>query len=184
MIKFPPPAMGGANQQEEAAMADADTDASDNTDADDTADNADGLGDGGKAAIAAERKARRDAEKQLKTIQAELQSLKDKDLSEADQLRKQIGELTKERDEHNARALRLEVAAAKGLTPAQAKRLVGTTVEELEADADEILEAFPAQKGATPPPSNKPKPDLRGGGDPTDEPIDVKALVDSIPPTY
>ncbi len=31
------------------------------------------------------------------------------------------------------------VALAKGLTPAQAKRLVGTTREELEADADELV---------------------------------------------
>lgn len=41
-----------------------------------------------------------------------------------------------------ARADRLEVAMEKGLTPAQAKRLVGETKEELEADADEILETF------------------------------------------
>lgn len=40
------------------------------------------------------------------------------------------------------RADRLEVAMEKGLTPAQAKRLQGETKEELEADADEILELF------------------------------------------
>lgn len=45
-----------------------------------------------------------------------------------------------------ARADKLEVAAEKGLTPAQAKRLQGDTKEELEADADEILEAFPVAK--------------------------------------
>lgn len=80
------------------------------------------------------------------------------------------------------KALRLEIAAAKGLTPAQAKRLVGTTKEELEADADEILDAFPA-KGTTPPPGRKPSPDMGGGTDPTNQPVDVKKLVDSIPPT-
>lgn len=36
-------------------------------------------------------------------------------------------------------AARLRVALEKGLTPAQAKRLVGTTEEELSADADELL---------------------------------------------
>lgn len=36
-------------------------------------------------------------------------------------------------------ALRSQVALAKGLTPTQAKRLVGSTLEELEADADELL---------------------------------------------
>jgi hypothetical protein len=40
------------------------------------------------------------------------------------------------------RALRLEVATEKGLTAAQAKRLVGSTREELEADADELLDTF------------------------------------------
>lgn len=43
--------------------------------------------------------------------------------------------------------LRLEVAAEKGLSPTQAKRLMGATREELEADADELLEAFRAEGG-------------------------------------
>lgn len=54
--------------------------------------------------------------------------------------------LASERDEHKGRAdkaelslARLEVALEKGLTASQAKRLVGTTREELEADADELL---------------------------------------------
>lgn len=44
------------------------------------------------------------------------------------------------------RALRAEVANAKGLTPSQAKRLVGSTREELEADAAELLTDIGAQK--------------------------------------
>lgn len=39
-------------------------------------------------------------------------------------------------------AMRSEVAVEKGLTPAQAKRLVGNTREELEADAADLLETF------------------------------------------
>lgn len=58
------------------------------------------------------------------------------------------------------RALRLEVAAEKGLTPAQAKRLVGDTREQLEADADEILTTFPT---AAPEKPKKPKPDPSQG---------------------
>lgn len=46
--------------------------------------------------------------------------------------------------EAEMRATRLEVAHAKGLTPGQAKRLVGNTREEIEADADEILAEFTA----------------------------------------
>ena len=49
-----------------------------------------------------------------------------------------------EKAEKELEAVRLEsvrssVALAKSLTPTQAKRLVGTTREELEADADELL---------------------------------------------
>ena len=44
------------------------------------------------------------------------------------------------------RALRAEIANAKGLTPTQAKRLVGETREELEADADELLADIGAAK--------------------------------------
>jgi hypothetical protein len=46
------------------------------------------------------------------------------------------------------RADRLEVAMEKGLTPAQAKRLQGENKEELEADADEILELFGKPKSS------------------------------------
>ncbi len=38
--------------------------------------------------------------------------------------------------------LKVTVAWEKGLTPAQAKRLVGETREELEADADDLLTTF------------------------------------------
>lgn len=77
-------------------------------------------------------------------------------------------------DERSAR-MRAEVAAAKGLTPAQAKRLAGTTREELEADADDLLENFKStDKGDEsardkPRPGTRPKTDVSGGGDPTVE---------------
>jgi hypothetical protein len=84
------------------------------------------------------------------------------------------------------KAMRLEVAAAKGLTPAQAKRLVGTTAEELEADADELLDTFkPAGDGeqsSKPQLPGKPQQQLRSGGDPTEEPTetDPAKLADAI----
>lgn len=92
----------------------------------------------------------------------------------------------KARDEAEAKALRLEVAAAKGLTPAQAKRLVGTTQEELEADADELLTTFGSQPPAPgTPPSPKPSPTAppRGGTDPTETPetLDPEKLAEFIP---
>lgn len=51
--------------------------------------------------------------------------------------------------EAEASALRLEIAAEKGLTPAQAKRLVGSTREELEADAADLLENFKSTETTT-----------------------------------
>lgn len=46
-----------------------------------------------------------------------------------------------------SKLLRLEVATEKGLTPKQAKRLQGETKEELEADADELLEDLGVRPG-------------------------------------
>lgn len=47
-------------------------------------------------------------------------------------------------------ANRNAVALAKGLTPTQAKRLVGITREELEADADELLKDLKADASNPP----------------------------------
>lgn len=82
--------------------------------------------------------------------------------------------------EAEARALRLEVATEKGLSAAQSKRLVGTTREELEADAEELLESFGGEK---PKPSDRPKERLRGGSDPSLEPeeTDPRKLAALIP---
>lgn len=98
----------------------------------------DELGDGGKKALDAERKARRNAEKELKELRSKVQEIEDKDKSENERLQSQVAELTKRAEAAEATVDRFEVAAAKGLTPAQARRLVGSTKEELEADADEM----------------------------------------------
>ncbi|MCX4470461.1 hypothetical protein OOK41_09095 [Micromonospora sp. NBC_01655] len=133
---------------------------------------ADQLGDAGKQAIDRmkaerneERKARRTLEAKLAEYEKAEQAKADADKTEAE--RRAAAEQRAEQAE--LRALRLEVAAEKGLTPAQAKRLVGATREELEADADEIREAFPTAPAA--PERRAPKPDpsqgARGGTKPT-----------------
>lgn len=48
-------------------------------------------------------------------------------------------------------ALRASVALEKGLTPSQAKRLVGASREDLEADADELLADLKASKPGSAP---------------------------------
>lgn len=168
------------------ATSDDDSDATDDTPAkdDDAADSAESLGDAGRQALSRERKARRDAERQLKAIQAQLKDLQDKDKSETEKLREENETLKADLVKATNRGDRLQVALDKGLTAAQAKRLAGDTLEELEADADEVLEAFPSRpEGATPPPSRKPAADLKGGSDPTQEPdvIDPAELAKAVP---
>lgn len=68
-------------------------------------------------------------------------------------LEDRVAEIERAASESEKRALRAEVANAKGLTPTQAKRLIGGTREELEADADDLLKDIGAQmqKGNTAP---------------------------------
>lgn len=99
-----------------------------------------------------EAKANAEAAKKLADIEAEK--------AKADQTAAEREAAAEQRaSQAEARALRLDVAFEKGLTPAQAKRLVGANREELEADADEILRDFPALK-----PDGRPKGDADLGG--------------------
>lgn len=148
----------------------------------------DDLGDAGKRALQAERDARKAAEKQAKDLADRLQAIEDKDKSEVERLTEQVTTLTNERDTAVNRADKLEVVMGKALDEDRAaristavKRLTGTTRDELEADADELMPLlFPADDKEPPP--SKPREHLRGGGDPTDTPeADVRAVVESIP---
>lgn len=131
------------------------------------------LGDAGKKALAEERRARREAEarlKELEPIAAKAKQLEDAKKSEAEKLTEKLTAAETRATAAEDRALRLEVATAKGLTQAQAKRLVGSTKAELEADADELLASFgggPDNGGAKKPAGNKkPVENLRPGGMP------------------
>lgn len=108
-----------------------------------------------------------------------LQEMEDANKTEAQKAADTTAAAVKRAEEAEQRALRFEVAGEKGLTPAQAKRLVGATKEELEADADELLESFkPPEK---PKPGAKPKEKLRGGTEPdTDPEEDPKKIADRI----
>lgn len=75
-------------------------------------------------------------------------------------LEERVAEIERTAKASEERALRAEVANAKGLTPSQAKRLIGATREELEADADELLKDISAQKkhnNVSPREGNNPK---------------------------
>lgn len=163
------PVLGGAPDPEPAL------DPTDQPPADPPADpkpaDADPLGDAGKKALAAEREARKAAEKKLAAYEKAEQAKADADKTEAEkraaaEQRAQDAEL---------RAMRIEVAHEKGLTPAQAKRLVGGTREELEADAEQLLKDFPVApaKPATP----KPDPSQGARGEPAARPTSLGAAI-------
>jgi hypothetical protein len=93
----------------------------------------------------------RKANKEAETLRLKLQEFEDRDKTEAEKVAERAKTAEDRATQAESRALRLEVAFEKGLTPAQAKRLVGATREELEADADELLETFkPAEQGKPP----------------------------------
>ena len=100
------------------------------------------LGDAGKKALDAERREKRAAEKRAAELEAKLKEFEDRDKSELERAVERAEAAEKRAAEFETRSLRLEVAAEQGLTPAQAKRLVGETREELEADAKELLTTF------------------------------------------
>jgi hypothetical protein len=150
------------------------------------------LGDAGKRALDNERKARRAAEKRLAELEAKVKETEDAEKSELQRLQDKVDELTKRAEAAEAKAHRYEVAAEKGLTPAQARRLVGATKEELEADADAMVEELGLKKPEEEKPADeeteeetpfgaRPKENLKGGAsNEEDEQPDPGKLADSI----
>jgi hypothetical protein len=65
-----------------------------------------------------------------------------------------------------AENLRLRIGVKHGLPESLVKRLSGSSEEELLQDAEELM----ALLGGTKPPTDQPREQLRGGGDPTKEP--------------
>jgi len=120
------------------------------------------LGEAGQKALTAEREARKALEKQLADQAKTLEGLKPlQDLAAAigvkpesgktsvETLTEQVAAMRTELGSERLGRMRLEVAAEKSLTPAQAARLQGATRDELAADADALKALFPA--AATPP---------------------------------
>lgn len=88
----------------------------------------------------AEAKKNADAAKKLEAIEAASKS----DLEKANEAQTAAERRTTDLERQLART---NVALSKGLTASQAKRLVGDTQEELEADADELLSTFKPADG-------------------------------------
>jgi hypothetical protein len=80
--------------------------------------------------------------------------------SESQRIADALEAATKERDTLQSELLRLQVAAKKNLPGALSERLRGTTLEEMEADADALLAGLKDQFVA----KQKPTPDQTGAG--------------------
>lgn len=141
------------------------------------------LGDAGKRAIAAEREARKAAEKQIADLTKQMEALKpaadifaqlrkaavpEEEKSDTERLQEELAKLREETQTERVQRWRLEIATEKGLTPQQAGRLQGKTRDELAADADALLALFPQATARTSAP--QPNGDAAPAPEPTSEP--------------
>lgn len=129
------------------------------------------------------RKHEADAKKNAEAAKR-LQELEDAKKSDLEKLTEAQKAAETRAAEAEQRALRLEVAAEKGLTPTQAKRLIGTTKEELEADADDLLASFKSDDddgGTDTGPRRRPRERMRSTRPGPEPEKDVKEVVAAIP---
>lgn len=152
-------------------MADEETEQAERAD-DNSEERASEKEDSGSTEVPPEVKAAlKKANKEAETLRHKLKEYEDAEKSEQGKLNERVSTAEKRADDAEARALRLEVASEKSLTKAQAKRLVGSTQEELEADADELLETFGVKKSEDDgKESRRPKEKLHSGASAKEEP--------------
>lgn len=111
----------------------------------------DDLGDAGKEALKRERAAAKAERKRAEELAARVKEFEDRDKSEAEKQAEKLSEAEKRAEEAERSVLIHQVAAKKGLVgdlADLATRLVGSTKEELEKDADKLLKSVGAQGGA------------------------------------
>lgn len=135
------------------------------------------LGDAGKKAITEERKARQAAErqarahqKQVEEMSAKLQKYEDAKKSDLDKLTERATAAEKSAADAQAELLRYRVARDKKIPAEWVDRLRGSTQEDLEADADSLLEALGTQQ-------QRQTPSYDGGVRQTAKPTDMNSLI-------
>lgn len=111
------------------------------------------LGDGGKKALEAERKARADAEKAAKDFKAQLDALNDAKLTETERLQKQLDALTADYQAAQVEAARNRVAAEEQIPAGLVGYLTGTDEAAIRESAKVLKSAIAeASKPGTPAP--------------------------------
>lgn len=114
------------------------------------------------------------AKRTIAKIASEKKALRER-VTAAEEKAAGADDLSKENGGLKATVLQLEVGYELGLPLAIAKRLQGSTREEMLADAEALVDLVsPAKR----PPTNRPAEQLRGGGNPEREPeeTDLKKL--------
>ena len=111
------------------------------------------LGDGGKKALEAERKARADAEKAAKDFKAQLDALNDAKLTETERLQKQLDALTNDYRAAQVDAARNRVAAEEQIPAGLVSYLTGDDEAAIRESAKVLKSAIAeAAKPGTPAP--------------------------------
>lgn len=95
-------------------------------------------------------------EKQLADLQAKLKQQEDAGKTELEKLTSDFGALKTQLEQERQQRLRLEVASKKGIPADLAGRLMGSTAEEMEADAERIRAYLKPAEGPGNPPPKKP----------------------------
>lgn len=116
---------------------------------------------------------------------ARAKEFEDRDKTEAQKLEERATGAEQRAKAAELDLARTRVALRKGLTEQQAKRLIGETEEQLEADADDLLASF-TQESDVPDASRRPRERLRPGAVPAVEPeeTDPAKLAAQVPRRY
>ncbi|MDP3984322.1 MAG: hypothetical protein Q8Q52_04855 [Acidimicrobiia bacterium] len=171
------------NTSEEATKAASETTETENTKVTDD--------DDWKAKSRKNEAAAKAALRRVAAAEAKVKKFEDASKSEGEKLAEAKSNAEKDAAAAKSEAARLRVALKKGLTEVQAKRLVGETEEELEADADELLASFKPEDEGTASEEDKepastrsrPRERLRPGAVPEvdTEETDPAALARAVP---
>lgn len=110
------------------------------------------LGEPGKAALDAERKARKDAEKNVKDLEARLKAIEDKDMSELEKATARVVELEQNYTTERATRLRLEIASEFEIGKDDLVLLTATDEDGLRVQAERVKARTDAAAGRPPAP--------------------------------
>ena len=140
-------------------------------DAEQAQSDSDALGEGGKRALEAERKARAEAEKSVKALQEKVDALSGEKLSETERLQQQIDALISENKAAQLDAARNRVAATEGIPAKLVPYLTGDDEASLLDSAKAIKSAIAeAAKPGTPAPDpSQGATGVRDGGSTADQ---------------